>query len=100
MSALKQDLIRTAPLEEKLKQITDGIVEIFGADFARIWMTGPGDLCDKGCIHAAVTKGPHICRNRKSCLHLIAISGRYTHTDGDHRRVPFGAYKIGRLASR
>ncbi len=99
LSALKQDLLRTAPLEEKLKQITDGIVDIFGADFARIWMSGPGDLCDAGCIHAEVTKGPHVCRNRTSCLHLIASSGRYTQTDGNHRRVPFGAYKIGRLAT-
>ena len=99
LSTLKQDLLRTAPLEEKLKQITDGIVDIFGADFARIWMSGPGDLCDRGCVHAEVTKGPHICRNRKHCLHLIASSGRYTHTDGNHRRVPLGAYKIGMLAT-
>lgn len=99
LSALKQDLLRTAPVEEKLKRITDAIVNIFGADFARIWMSGPGDLCDHGCIHAGVTEGPHVCRNRTSCLHLIVSSGRYTHTDGGHRRVPFGAYKIGRLAT-
>jgi len=31
---------------------------------------------------------------------LLASSGRYTHTDGKiHRRVPFGCYKIGRIAS-
>jgi HD-GYP domain-containing protein (c-di-GMP phosphodiesterase class II) len=31
---------------------------------------------------------------------LLASSGRYTHTDGKiHRRVPFGCYKIGRVAS-
>ena len=29
----------------------------------------------------------------------MASSGRYTHTDGNHRRVPFGAFKIGRIAS-
>ncbi|MDD1681521.1 MAG: PAS domain S-box protein, partial [Methanoregula sp.] len=32
ISALKQDLLMTAPLEEKLKRIADGIVDIFGAD--------------------------------------------------------------------
>jgi PAS domain S-box-containing protein len=33
-------------------------------------------------------------------LHLLASSGRYTHIDGPgHRRVPFGCYKIGRVAS-
>ncbi|OPX64127.1 MULTISPECIES: PAS domain S-box protein [unclassified Methanoregula] len=99
ISALKQDLLRTAPPEEKLKRITDAFVDIFGADFARIWISGPGDLCSRGCIHADVTKGPHICRDRTKCLHLIVSSGRYTHTDGDHRRVPFGAYKIGRIAT-
>jgi PAS domain S-box-containing protein len=31
---------------------------------------------------------------------LVTSSGRYTHIDGPgHRRVPFGCYKIGRLAS-
>ena len=29
----------------------------------------------------------------------MASSGRYTHIDGNHRRVPFGCYKIGRIAS-
>ena len=47
-----------------------------------------------------VTEGPHICRYRDRCLHLLASSGRYTHTNGDdHRRVPFGCYKIGLVAS-
>ena len=99
ISTLKQELLGAAPLEEKLKRITDFLVELFGVDFARIWISGMGDLCDNGCIHAPVTEGPHVCRNRASCLHLVASSGRYTHTDGGHRRVPFGAYKIGRIAS-
>ena len=99
ISALKQELLGAAPLEEKLKRITDFLVELFGVDFARIWISGRGDLCDNGCIHAPVTDGPHVCRNRASCLHLVVSSGRYTHTDGGHRRVPFGAYKIGRIAS-
>ena len=99
ISALKQELLGAAPLEEKLKRITDFLVELLGVDFARIWISGRGDLCDNGCIHAPVTEVPHACRNRASCLHLVASSGRYTHTDGGHRRVPFGAYKIGRIAS-
>ena len=99
LNALKQALLMTGPLEEKLQRITDCLVETFGADFARIWIAGPGDLCGKGCIHAPVTEGPGVCQNRASCLHLIVSSGRYTHTDGGHRRVPFGAYKIGRIAT-
>jgi len=86
--------------DEKLKRITDGIVETFGADFCRIWLIDKGDLCNTGCMHAEVLEGPHVCRYCDKCLHLKASSGRYTHIDGKtRRRVPFGAYKIGRIAS-
>ena len=100
LDLLQQTLLSPGKLELKLKKITDSIVEIFGADFCRIWITSPGDLCEVGCVHATVTEGPHVCRYRDRCLRLIASSGRYTHTDGEvHRRVPFGCYKIGRVAS-
>jgi PAS domain S-box-containing protein len=99
LHSLEEKLLGTGGLDEKLKFITDGTVEIFGADFGRIWITGEGDLCDHGCIHADVTDGPDVCRNRARCLHLIASSGRYTRTDGSHRRVPLGCYKIGHVAS-
>jgi PAS domain S-box-containing protein len=99
MSALKQELLGSAHLEEKLSHITESIIDIFGAEFARIWIIRPADLCRQGCIHGEVTEGPDACRDRTACLHLVASSGRYTHIDGGHRRVPFGAYKIGRIAS-
>ena len=41
----------------------------------------------------------HACRRRDRCLHLVVSSGRYTRTDGTHRRVPFGTYKVGRIAN-
>ena len=76
------------------------MVDIFEADFARIWLMCPGDRCKSGCIHAEVTEGPHVCLNHDRCLHLLASSGRYMHLDGEtHRRVPFGCYKIGLIAS-
>lgn len=96
---LKEGLLGALDLSEKLKIITDGVVEIFGADFARIWLIREGDLCEKGCIHANLKEGPDVCRDRTRCLHLVASSGRYTHIDGNHRRVPLGCYKIGRVAS-
>ncbi|MCE5250814.1 PAS domain S-box protein, partial [bacterium] len=97
---LQHSLLVPASLENKLKIITDSIVSVFGADFCRIWLIRPGDLCERDCKHAKVHKGPHVCRYRDKCLHLLASSGRYTHTDGGgHRRVPFGCYKIGRVAS-
>ncbi|MFC1839676.1 PAS domain S-box protein [Thermodesulfobacteriota bacterium] len=99
LNLLNEELLSSTNLDEKLKLITDGIVEIFKADFARIWMIKPGDLCNSKCEHAKVTSGPHVCENRDSCLHLMASSGRYTHIDGGHHRVPFGCYKIGKVAS-
>lgn len=100
IGAIQQSLIMPATLESKLKAITDGITHAFDADFCRIWLIKPGDLCEKGCIHAEVKEGPHVCRFRKKCLHLLASSGRYTHTNGKgHARVPFGCYKIGLIAS-
>jgi PAS domain S-box-containing protein len=95
---LKECLLGPEPLAKKLNRITAGIVEIFEADFARIWTIREGDRCGRGCPHAPVTEGLNVCRDRTRCLHLIASSGRYTHLDGDHARVPFGAYKIGRIA--
>ncbi len=100
LNRLNEELLSPRSLDEKLKRITDEIVAIFDADFARIWITQPGDLCDSGCFHARVTHGPHVCRYRDRCLCLVSSSGRYTHVDDEvHRRVPFGCYKIGRVAA-
>ena len=52
LNRLQSDLLAPAKLEQKLKIITDGVVDIFGADFCRIWITSPGDLCEAGCKHA------------------------------------------------
>ena len=100
MNEVQAALHNPGTLNEKLKLITDGVVDIFDADFARIWLMCPGDRCNSGCIHAEVTEGPHVCLSRVRCFHLLASSGRYTHLDGMvHRRVPFGCYKIGLIAS-
>jgi diguanylate cyclase (GGDEF)-like protein/PAS domain S-box-containing protein len=100
VNLLQRALLKPVPLEAKLVNITDGVVKYFNADFCRIWLIRAGDLCERGCMHAAVKEGRHVCRQRDKCLHLLASSGRYTHLDGQvHRRVPFGCYKIGLIAS-
>ena len=99
VNRLQEDLLLPRSLDEKFKSITDAAVGILDLDFCRIWSIKPADLCDRGCVHAPVTEGPHVCRRRDKCLHLVASSGRYTHLDGDHRRVPIACYKIGRIAS-
>jgi PAS domain S-box-containing protein len=100
LSRLKGKLLPQRSLHERLKRITDGVIEIFDADFCRIWTTRPGDRCNSGCFHAEVMEEPHVCKHRDRCLQLMASSGRYTHLDSEmHGRVPFGCYKIGRIAS-
>jgi PAS domain S-box-containing protein len=100
LNALQRELLATAPLDEKLKRTTDWVVDLLKADFCRIWIVKPGDLCESGCAHTRVAQGPHVCKHRDQCLHLMASSGRYTHIDGEvHRRVPFGCYKIGAVAA-
>ena len=100
INELQQELLASGTLKDKLARVTDSVVRVFGADFCRIWITQMGDRCECGCIHAEAQTGPHVCRFRDRCLHLMASSGRYTHIDGEvHRRVPFGCYKIGRVAS-
>ncbi len=97
-SHLQSDLLDNRSLSDKLQSVTHGMVDIFDADFARIWVVRPGDICEKNCVHADFEiDGVKICRDRSACLHLVASSGRYTHLDGEHGRQPFSAYKIGRL---
>lgn len=99
LNRLNEDLLVSGKLSDKLKRITDSIIEIFGADFARIWITKAGDLCNSGCIHSKAEKGSLECEKRDLCLHLISSSGRYTHINGNHRRIPYGLYKIGSIVS-
>ncbi len=78
-------------LQVVLTTITQGLVDDFDAAFARIWLLGLGDLCAT-CFKAAD------CTNRERCLHLKASAGLYTNLNGEYRRIPLGALKIGRIA--
>jgi PAS domain S-box-containing protein len=98
LNLLQQELLCDGGLYKDIKRITDAVVEIFNADFCRIWIKRPGDMCEKGCIHAMAKEPDKLCRKREFCLHLISSSGRYTHIDGPHSRMPFSLYKIGRIA--
>ncbi|MBC8439342.1 MAG: PAS domain S-box protein, partial [Deltaproteobacteria bacterium] len=99
LNSLNERLLVSGGLNYKVKLITEEIIKIFKADFARIWIIRSGDLCDSECQHAKIAEGPNACHYRERCLHLLASSGRYTHIDGGHRRVPFGSFKIGKVAS-
>lgn len=100
LNNLREELLGLGSFNKKLTHITEAVVDTFDADFCRIWIMKPGDLCDNDCPHAKVTDGPHVCRHRERCLQLAASSGRYSGLDSSlHSRVPFGCYKIGMIAS-
>jgi hypothetical protein len=97
---LEKNLSALTGLTDKFARITDEAVALLGAEFARIWIVAPGDRCESGCLHARFRTPPHFCQSREFCLHLIASSGRYRHTNGAvHSRIPLGAYKVGRIAA-
>ncbi len=84
-------MVSSLDLQEVLITITQGLVDELDAAFARIWLLGPGDLCTE-CV-----KAEH-CSNRLQCLHLKVSAGMYAQIDGEHRRIPLGAFKIGQIA--
>ena len=81
----------TLELPRVLRTLSQGLVERYDAAFARIWLLRPGDLCSS--CHVADD-----CPDRERCLHLVASAGVHTRLDGQHRRVPLGAFKIGKIA--
>ena len=91
LARITLQMVSSLDLQVVLATITQGLVEELDAAFARIWLLGPGDLC-AGCYKAAD------CTNRDRCLHLEASAGLYTNLNGEYRRIPLGALKIGKIA--
>jgi|GEM_PF-2267899 len=83
-------LLSADNMQDRLKVITDGVVESFDSFLCRIWIMGPPDRCDGGCPHGRDKKTARLCRGVDQCLHLTASSGDTDHTDGYYNRVPLG----------
>ncbi len=94
LNVLKEDLLRAAPLEEKLRRVTDELVQQFGADVARIWIVRPGDLCDGGCKYRSRGEEIEQCPRRGECLYMAANSDLSKDSENpenlDPWAVPFG----------
>jgi len=99
INRLQEELLGPGTLGNKLGAIAAIAVTTFAADFCRIWLIRPGDLCEVGCIHADGPPGQPVCQDHRFCLHLVAGGGRYTDLDLTYTRVPFGLYTIGRVAA-
>ena len=87
-------------INERLKRITDGVIEVFDADFCCIWLIEPGDICEEGCTYNLDSKGINSCCDKSLCLHFKAGTGRHISAEGNFfRRLSFSSYKIGLVAS-
>jgi len=83
-----------------LRTIVDGLAREPGVALARIWLVGPGDICDACTFQAE-------CPDRTSCLHLEASAGvsiadpeqDWTRTTGAFRRFPRGVRKVGMIGA-
>ena len=75
--AVNTALMHGTELREILQHCSEALVQHLGAAFARIWTLNE---CEK-------------------VLELQASAGMYTHTDGPHRIVPVGQFKIGLIAA-
>ncbi len=69
-------LVGDAPIEHRLDQVVNAIVDHLDVALARLWILPAG--ADE--------------------LELVASAGLYTHLDGAHGRIKVGQWKIGRLA--
>ena len=76
-------------VDEVLQSIVHGLAQQPSVALARVWVTGPGDVCGSCRMRDA-------CPDRTSCLHLSASAGTsltgepWSRIDGTFRRVPFG----------
>jgi len=94
------ELAHERALEDLLPLVTQRLAEHEDVALARIWLLEPGDQCGQ-CPNAAA------CPDRARCLHLVASASRALDSDvvaadrlnGDFRRIPVGAFKVGAVAA-
>jgi transcriptional regulator with GAF, ATPase, and Fis domain len=94
------ELAQERSLDDLLPLVTRRLAEHEDVALARLWLLDKGDLCGT-CRNAAA------CADRRACLHLVASAARdrathvvtATRLDGDFRRIPVGAFKVGAVAA-
>ncbi len=84
-----------------LQKIVMGLTDEASCTLARIWLTAPGDICERCALRAE-------CPDQERCLHLKASVGKQTNPlsghrwyrmDGDFQRFPLGVRIVGRIGA-
>jgi transcriptional regulator with GAF, ATPase, and Fis domain len=94
------DMAREHALPNLLRLVVDRLAEAPRVALVRIWLVQRTEDC-AGCPM------PAECRDRTSCLHLVASKGRsaadprvtWDRLDGAFRRFPLGVRKVGEIAA-
>ncbi len=83
-----------------LQRVVEGLVRQLDVALVRVWLMGPGDICDTCRLRPQ-------CPDQTRCLHLVASAGwprassgeDWSRIDGDFRRFPLGVFKVGRIGA-
>jgi transcriptional regulator with GAF, ATPase, and Fis domain len=94
------DMAREHLLPNVLRMVVDRLAESPRVALARIWLVQRTEDCTD-CPMATE------CRDRSTCLHLVASNGQsaadprvaWTRLDGAFRRFPLGVRKVGQIAA-
>ena len=101
LQSISLAVAKARDVETVLKMIVTGLAEEDSCTLARIWLTAPGDICERCALRAE-------CPDQKRCLHLKASEGRPTtplsgdrwyRMDGDFQRFPLGVRIVGRIGA-
>jgi len=100
LQSLLLEMGQQRALDGVLRVVVDRLAEEEQIALGRIWLLAPGDICPKCPMRAE-------CPDQTRCLHLVSSAGRsrnkgvdpWTRLDGDFRRMPLGARKVGRIAA-
>jgi len=101
LQSISLAVVKARDVETVLKMIVKGLADEASCTLARIWLTAPGDICERCALRAE-------CPDQQRCLHLKAGEGRPTtplsgdrwyRMDGDFQRFPLGIRIVGRIGA-
>ena len=101
LQSISLAVAKARDVETVLRMIVTGLADEASCTLARIWLIGPGDICERCDLRAE-------CPDQERCLHLKASMGkpanpssghRWYRMDGDFRRFPLGIRIVGRIGA-
>ena len=101
LQSISLAVAKARDVETVLQMIVTGLADEASCTLARIWLIGPGDICERCPMRVE-------CPDQERCLHLRASMGKATNPlsghrwyrmEGDFQRFPLGIRIIGRIGA-